>query len=265
MKGGAKRRWLAWAGSQGGASEPPIDLITWELIWDGLLVDEVDGDAEAQVRFAHPTLREFVVAIHVSNMSREDQAPLLDEHRWFDRGWQQILPMATALSEQPEDLLTVFSASSENPWHEQSLLAGRCLAATDPALVSEERRGQIVAGVELAVLSPSIFDRDRGLATLAEMIRGGIPEARAVASRLTTSDALRQSERWGLACDLAASGDHTQCERVREFVTDRELPLSIRARAVAALAAIEDPDGKPRVEDAIARVTTDRRRLSRSV
>ena len=207
VRSGALRRWRAWAGMETRQTiEPPADLITWELIWDGLLVDEAEGGVSAQVRFAHPTLREFVVAAHVCELPRDEQAAVIEEHRWFDRGWQQILPVAMALSADPEQPLTVISESTEDPWYEQRLLAGRCLAACEPERVAVDLRAAIVAGVGEAVLSSSIFDRDRGLATLTALVAGEVPEARQLALDLSNSDELRQSARCRLACSDRSTG-----------------------------------------------------------
>ena len=63
----------------------------------GVLVPDRDPSAgrTPSYLFLHRTFAEYLVARHLAGLPQEDWLAVVDQHRWFDSDWAEVMPMLT--------------------------------------------------------------------------------------------------------------------------------------------------------------------------
>jgi len=253
----AEARMAAWSAIQPRERDTPThpSPLRWEYLFDGLLVHDAGdaGDAGgAVVRFAHPVLGEYCVAAYVAGLDSEALKSVVQEHRWFDSSWDQIWPLSAALMADPNPLVRLFLDIDQDGWHEQLFLAGRCVVGAaeriEPAVAA-----RVVADVSAVARTWRPFDRDRAVASLAELVRARVPGAVGTARGLAEDTALPRRTRLRAAAVLAEVGDPYGLEIACKSLADRAVPATYRAWLAHAVVLAEDPGGLESVTQAVTR------------
>ena len=107
------------------ASEVVRDL----SVGAGVLVPEGDPSAGRSPRylFLHRTIAEYLTARHLATLPKADWLSIVDQHRWFDPDWTEVLPM---LGEQlspdaGQDLIRHFLNVRSDPFQHSFFTATR--------------------------------------------------------------------------------------------------------------------------------------------
>jgi trypsin-like peptidase/NACHT domain-containing protein len=209
LKANAEARWVAHQEQRRTeATRYPVNMATWEYLFDGLLIADTQRSDRPGVRFAHPMLGEYCAAMYLADLPTEEMLATLEKHRWFDPAWREVFP-TVAERTGDIDVLVSWLLVDEDPWHEQTMIAARCAAAAyrggnGPSTASREA---LLDRIGLMFKSPRIFDQSRGLEALAGLVRGRMPEAVARARVTALDQSMPVGVRLGLTAALGERGD----------------------------------------------------------
>jgi hypothetical protein len=240
----ARARWTMWRSrTHATANEPHREhVLLWEYKYDGLLVSDEASTGGPTVRFAHPVLAEYCIARHVAKAPDADLDEAVAEHRWFDPYWHEIWPLTAATMQEPERLVARLFDPEHDAWHEQLLLALRCITACQDR-IDQQLVVDVVAAVSELVNGRRQFDAERALEALGEAIAAGVPQAAAAARELITDERTADRRRIRLIALLAEISDGSALAEARRIVVDRGVSAGYRAWCVRALVRSEDAEG----------------------
>lgn len=253
----ARARYAAWQNlNEVQPSEPPADPVLWELVFDGLLVEEQPGQSlgpegfeQPVVRVLHPSLLDFLLAHYIASLTDEQRDACLQRHRWFDIAWQGIFALSVPLLAEPGQLVDRIMSAADDPWSTQAIFAAQCLAE-DPVRVSSAVAAKVVAALLDTDDTTRSTDANRGIAAFSDLIRAGVPAALergdVVLDEGFDGGATRYLEVvWAFADRGHARGSTT----ARDLLADKRVNRRARARLVTALAATEEPDALEAIAD----------------
>lgn len=110
-------------------SRPAAEVLRGLSVGAGVLVPDRDPSAgrSPNYLFLHRTFAEYLVARHLATLPQADWLAIVEEHRWFDPDWDEVLPM---LSEQLSPsaariLIEQFRDREADPFHHSLLTAFR--------------------------------------------------------------------------------------------------------------------------------------------
>ena len=99
----------------------------------GILVPDIDPSAGRSPRymFLHRTVAEYLVARHLAAMPTERMIAVVDQHRWFDHDWSEVIPLLGELLQPSEARILIehFLACEIDPFHQSVLTALRLWGA----------------------------------------------------------------------------------------------------------------------------------------
>jgi hypothetical protein len=231
-------RYRRYERSQAGV---PPDMV-WEYVFDNILLEDEDADGRRQLRFIHGLFRSLCLAEHLASLDPEVRWQTVDVHRWFDREWVDVIPMAAELSDGRDDLVRRLLTTENDAFYEQRLLAGRCVAA-DPKLFASDIVDQVVAATDQAVASRQWLDRVHGLDVLRALIRGRCAPAADLGHRLRSDAETPKHVRDHVVVSLAQARDPDGLAAARELVADAKARLVDRTAAAEALVVADGAAG----------------------
>jgi HEAT repeat protein len=118
--------------------ERPAPAILQELSADaGILIpagDPSSGRAPGYL-FLHRTFAEFLVGRHLASLPQREWLAIVDEHRWFDPDWAEVIPMLAEQLTPPSATTLVQHLMEEatDPFHHSLLTAARAWGARPDA------------------------------------------------------------------------------------------------------------------------------------
>jgi HEAT repeat protein len=116
---------------------PAADILRELSAGAGVLVPDSDPSAGrgANYLFLHRTVAEYLVARHLATLPEEDRLAIIDQHRWFDPDWAEVIPMlGERLSRADAAALVGHLLTDENdPFYHSLEIAIRILGARPDA------------------------------------------------------------------------------------------------------------------------------------
>ncbi len=116
---------------------PAADILRELSVGAGVLVPDGDPSAGrgANYLFLHRTVAEYLVARHLATLPEADRLAIVDQHRWFDPDWTEVIPMlGERLSRTDAAALVGFLLADENdPFCHSLEIAIRILGARPDA------------------------------------------------------------------------------------------------------------------------------------
>ena len=116
---------------------PAADILRELSVGAGVLVPDGDPSAGrgANYLFLHRTVAEYLVARHLATLPEEDRLAIVDQHRWFDPDWAEVIPMlGERLSRADAAVLVGYLLADENdPFYHSLEIAIRILGARPDA------------------------------------------------------------------------------------------------------------------------------------
>ena len=216
----------------------------------GLLVP---GPAPGFVRLAHPTLRAHLMARHVGRLPESELRVVVNVHRWFDPGWDDILVRATPRRAEPSDLVRAILDFDRDPWFEQRLMAARACAAGWTVGFPEGLLLDVLAGVTEALRSARYFDQARAVESLEAMVLAGIPAATDAARGLRSAERLPNILRRRLRRALARMGDSDALDDMRATVTSTNVSADHLGAAAEIVLRSDGDRGRDVVVEVLSR------------
>lgn len=228
----------------------PADAV-WEYLLDGLLVTDDSSDHEQTLRFVHRVFGSLCLAVHYARLPEEQQWEVLEEHRWFDGEWDEVIPMLTVFSPHRDDFVRRLLETPDDAFGEQRLLAARCIAA-DPAKFAQETADATTAEVVKLVHSPRHFDRVRALSVLRMLVGVGVPAAKDAALALLADEQVVGSVRNHIVVTLAHVKDPAGLDTAAKLLSDTGGSLTDRLACGEALVLARRAEGVAMVCEALS-------------
>jgi HEAT repeat protein len=185
---------------------PAAEVLRELTVGAGVLVPDCDPSAgrSPNYLFLHRTFAEYLVARHLATLSQADWLAIVEEHRWFDPDWDEVLPM---LSEQlspsaARSLIGHFLGDEADPFHHALLTAFRLWGEREDAdrLLPAEQAAELTERAERLIRHQTV--------------------RLAVVSQMTTM-AYLPSSLLALLVTLLADGDKDVQQAASEALTGR--------------------------------------------
>jgi hypothetical protein len=98
---------------------PAADILRELAVGAGVLVRDGDSSSgrAANYLFLHRTVAEYLVARHLAGLPHADCLAIIDQHRWFDADWAEVIPMIgeQLSSEAAAALIALLLADDNDP------------------------------------------------------------------------------------------------------------------------------------------------------
>lgn len=237
----ALRRWRSAEGliDRGDSPGPPAPVL-WEFLHDGLLIRSQGPDGEQLLRFSHLVFGELCVAMWLAKLEPNEQAKQIEQHRWFDRHWEDIIPIACGVAEDPAALLGCLAVEDDEPWLAQALLLANCMVEV-PTAVDRELVENLVATLVSRLRSGPSSDAPVARVALVKLLTGNVENADkrlVVALQNRELPAPHKGFAMRLLCQV---GEAYAVGKCKQIVSDPNVPESEREEAAVALCRSGDP------------------------
>jgi HEAT repeat protein len=220
---------------------PAAEVLRELSVEAGVLVPAGDPSAGRSpgYLFFHRAVAEYLVARHLSALPKTDWLAIVEQHRWFDPEWAEVIPMLgerlspAAATQLLEYLLT----ADADPFYHSLLMASRVWGArpdADQILSagqSGELTGQLVKLIRHRVTRPAVTSRLTAMGYMPRPLLTGL---------LGLLDDQDERVRWAIIQALAGREGPDVTESLLGLLGDRV--YEVRQAAAEALAGHESPD-----------------------
>jgi hypothetical protein len=240
VRDAALRRWRFAEGNldRGDGPEPTAPVV-WELLHDGLLTRAQGPKGEQLLRFSHLVFGELCVAMWLAQLEVEEQAMQVEQHRWFDRHWEDIIPISCGVADDPSALLSRLAAIDDDPWLTQAQLLANCMvevpAAADRGLVES-----LVSTLVRRLSSGPASDAQAARGALTTLLTGHVEHAdRRLVAALQNRELPVPHKGFAMRL-LCQVGEAYAVAKCKEIVSNPNVPRSEREEAAVALCGSGD-------------------------
>ncbi len=217
------------------------------------------GQYPAQLK-RHPDFQAYLLAASLAGQPLAAWLQQVQQHRWFDPDWNEVLVFLAGCLPDPNPLLEALLQEPHDVFHTLLLLAGRCLVETRRTLVKDALADAIIQG-GLSLLH-SLSMRDRNTPALEGLlmhlqdsnepweVREAAAEALGKMGAVQAVGALLLVVRdrnihWRVRCMAAwavgQSGERGAVEPLLTVLRNEFEPWQVRCAALEALGQIGDP------------------------
>jgi HEAT repeat protein len=154
---------------------PAADVLRELSQGAGILVPEGNPSEgrDPPYLFLHRTVAEYLVARHLAGLLQRDWLAAVDQHRWFDAEWAEVIPMIgeRLAAASAYELIRHLTDGEPDPFHHSLFLAIRVWGARADAdgLLPVEQAENLASEVGRLLVSPRQTVRTTALACLAGM------------------------------------------------------------------------------------------------
>jgi hypothetical protein len=231
----ALSRWRIAAGLLDRTGEvAPSAPVLWEFLHDGLLNRTQGPLGEQLLRFSHLVFGELCVAMWLAQLEFEQQAEQIENHRWFDSHWADIIPIACGVADDPRVPLACLDVDLDDPWLMQAQLLAGCMVEA-PTAASEEVVNGLVSTLVRRLATGPASDVPAARRVLALVLTGRVAHAdeRLVAALQNRElPALHKGFVMRLLCQVGESYAVAKCKQI---VSDSRAHPGEREEAARAL------------------------------
>ena len=241
VRDAALRRWRSAQSSldRTGGPEPTAPVI-WEFLHDGLLIRGQSPEGEQLLRFSHLVFGELCVAMWLAQLEDPDeQAQQIEQHRWFDRHWEDIIPIACGVADDPKLLLDRLTVTDDDPWLVQAQLLANCMVEA-PAAADRQLVENLVSTLVQRLSSGPASDAQAARNAMTTLLTGRVEHAdRRLVSALQNRELPASHKGFAMRL-LCRVGEAYAVGKCKEIVSDLSAPASEREEAAVALCSSGD-------------------------
>ncbi len=240
VRDAALGRWRSAEGYLDRSDGPePTAPVIWELLHDGLLIRAQGPKGEQLLRFSHLVFGELCVAMWLAQLDAEEQAEQVEHHRWFDRHWEDIIPIACGVAGDPRPLLARLAIMDDDPWLAQAQLLANCMVEV-PGAADSKLVESVVSTLVRRLSSGPTSDAQAARGALTTLLTGRVEYAdRRLVAALQNRELPAPHKGFAMRL-LCRVGEAYAVAKCKQIVSNPKMPKSEREEAAVALCGSGD-------------------------